>query len=453
MNWFLSFNPLFMFELLMAESMFVVSLKHRKGFTWKILVGIVVLFGISFCFPPDVKGVALQSFQFITLFASTLILGLACFDTPFKNIIFCGLIGFTIQHIASELYELFNSIVHIYTGKSFDFYSPTVLGQDNSGQSLYFFFLIYLCIFILVYGLSVWLLAPRIIQYDVFKMNTTSLLWMVGFLMLIDDIIGTVIINILPLKVLETLQSQTILVIEILLHGYNLLCCFLAIVLLIELPRRSQTEAELQTIVQLRDKEKNQYKVMKENMDIINIKCHDLKHQLHTLIDSDKDLASEEVEKIGNAVNIYQSAYQTDNDALNVVLMEKDMICKSKNISLSCIIDAAKLNFMKPYDIYALFGNIMDNAIEAVSKLDPDKRSIGLQINSKGNFLTITEYNGYQGTLNFRDGLPLTTKQSETYHGYGMKSIRYIVNQYKGNMRISTEKNIFELIVFFQLRQ
>lgn len=436
-----------MLELLLAEAMFAFTLKRRNGFVWKIILGILVCFSIAIAFPTDLQGVFYDSILFVTLFLATVILGIFCFDTPIKNIVFCGITGFTIQHIASEGYELCDSIIHVYTGKSFDFYSQSLFGN---GTSSYFFFIIYLGIFVLVYGISLWLLAPRIVKYNVFEMNTTVLLWLVCFIVLIDVIVGTIIINVLPLDTFDSLSDTVVLTVEVLLHGYNILCCLLAIVLLVELPRKSSMEAELQTIIQLRNKEKTQYQAVKENMDVINIKCHDLKNQMRTLVNANKGLAADEVEKIGNAVNIYQSAYRTKNDALNVVLMEKDMICKNKNISLSCILDAEKLNFMKEYDIYALFGNIMDNAIEAVSKLESDKRSIGLQIKVQGSFLMITEYNGYSGNIDFNDGLPVTTKANEKYHGYGLKSIRYIVNRYKGNMKISTDRNVFELIILFQ---
>ena len=46
-----------------------------------------------------------------------------------------------------------------------------------------------------------------------------------------------------------------------------------------------------------------------------------------------------------------------------------------------------------------------------------------------------------------KDGLPLTTKNDHNSHGYGMKSIRYIVEKYNGNLIIDCNNNIFVLSI------
>ena len=165
---------------------------------------------------------------------------------------------------------------------------------------------------------------------------------------------------------------------------------------------------------------------------------------------SGKQVDSEEIRKIEDAINIYQSAYKTENEALNVVLMEKGMLCKSKGIDLSCILDGAGLEFMSDSDVYALFGNIMDNAIEAVSRIPAGNRAIGLQIKTHGSFVSVIVYNGYEGDLEFKGGLPQTTKGDRSNHGYGMKSIRYIVNKYDGRMLINGDGGVFRLTMLFQ---
>ena len=53
------------------------------------------------------------------------------------------------------------------------------------------------------------------------------------------------------------------------------------------------------------------------------------------------------------------------------------------------------------------------------------------------------------GQLDFEDGLPRTTKPDTVYHGFGLKSIRMLVEQYEGNVKIVTEGNRFILDILF----
>ena len=104
---------------------------------------------------------------------------------------------------------------------------------------------------------------------------------------------------------------------------------------------------------------------------------------------------------------------------------------------------------MSDTDIYSLFGNMIDNAIEAVKHFEPGKRTIGLSVKNVKNFVVVNIYNRFEGDLSFENGLPLTTKQNRPFHGYGLKSIRNIVEKYNGNMRISTDNHVFSLTIVF----
>lgn len=81
---------------------------------------------------------------------------------------------------------------------------------------------------------------------------------------------------------------------------------------------------------------------------------------------------------------IYDNIYQTGNDALDLVLTEKSLLCDEYNIKLSSMIEGLALDFMHTTDVYALFGNLLDNAIESVMKEpDEEKRIISIQMARK----------------------------------------------------------------------
>lgn len=76
------------------------------------------------------------------------------------------------------------------------------------------------------------------------------------------------------------------------------------------------------------------------------------------------------------------------------------------------------VSFMPNGEVYAFFGDILDNAIEAVSKImDKNKRCINLHLTKRDNLIVVRTDNYYVGELNLdANGLPKTTKDGETYH-------------------------------------
>ena len=51
--------------------------------------------------------------------------------------------------------------------------------------------------------------------------------------------------------------------------------------------------------------------------------------------------------------------------------------------------------------------------------------------------------------LEFRNGLPVSTKGDDNYHGFGMKSIQYVVEKYGGNLVANLEEKIFSVDIIF----
>ena len=111
------------------------------------------------------------------------------------------------------------------------------------------------------------------------------------------------------------------------------------------------------------------------------------------------------------------------------------------------------MNFLTPVQIYTLFGNIIDNAAEAVKKLPKaEDRVISLVCRQNGGEIEIEESNFYSGDLVIEDGMPATVKADSARHGFGTRSIKYIAEQYGGSMDIKTSDDMFFLTVRFPLK-
>lgn len=207
---------------------------------------------------------------------------------------------------------------------------------------------------------------------------------------------------------------------------------------------------ELDVRQQLWLKSKRQYEQSAENVELINRKCHDLKHQIAALKHiSDQAARDSSIRELEKSVLIYEATVRTGNDILDTVLTEKSLLCEDRGITLACVADGACLSFLNAVDLYTIFGNALDNAIECAGALtDPDKRIINVAVFARAGVAVIQLENFYEGTIRFDRGLPQTHKTQEPgYHGYGLKSIRATAEKYGGVLRIETGDGIFQLKV------
>lgn len=224
---------------------------------------------------------------------------------------------------------------------------------------------------------------------------------------------------------------------------FDMICCLFLLMLQCEIVR-NQREQESNAIMQhLLYQQKQQMKLSQETIDLINVKCHDIKNQIATL---GSNIPEDELADLKRAIDIYDTAFKSGNEVLDVLLMEKFMQCENKKIRLDCMIDGELLSFMKKSDVYSLFGNAIDNAIEAVDKIkDEEKRCINVRVKKSRGMILIHVENQYLGELSFEEGLPQTTKKDKRYHGFGMKSIRMIAEKYHGFLSAGSKDNIFSL--------
>lgn len=228
---------------------------------------------------------------------------------------------------------------------------------------------------------------------------------------------------------------------------YDIICCGFFLLLQVSGQRSARLREDLEVERLLRKRQAEQYDMTRENISLIERKCHDLKHQIAALRSIDSPVVRDKsIREIEQAVEIYGAVMKTGSDVLDTVLTDKYLYCEQQGISWTCMADGSKLDFMDPVDLYVLFANALDNAIEAVRDLpDPERRSIRVTVYSKYNMAFLQIENDYAQPLDFQDDMPRTTKQDDAYHGFGLRSIRHTVEKYGGTMQIRTEQQVFNL--------
>ena len=187
--------------------------------------------------------------------------------------------------------------------------------------------------------------------------------------------------------------------------------------------------------------------MVETNINFINMKCHDLRKELRRLKSHKDSLKDEDFALLEESLNFYDSSVKTGNVDIDALIQDKLIYCKSVGIEFTSLVDGGAFEDMLPSDVYFMLSNILDNAIEAVEQVEEkENKVLSFTASKKQGVLVIEQSNYFKGKIELNsDGSIKTTKGNPKYHGFGSKSINYIVKKYDGKMSIETIDNIFKL--------
>ena len=173
---------------------------------------------------------------------------------------------------------------------------------------------------------------------------------------------------------------------------------------------------------------------------------HDIKHQLFTILKYIDDNKTDEAkEYIGVLTNNYLphilSYIDTGNTAFDAVVNAKIAVCNQKHIFMEVNVKKGTHFQLSSSDIAVLFGNLLDNAIEAAQFTD--EKRITLDIQTNGSYLIISVKNSIKSTVLQTNADLITSKNDKALHGIGIKSIKNIVNKNNGMIQFYEEENQF----------
>lgn len=223
------------------------------------------------------------------------------------------------------------------------------------------------------------------------------------------------------------------------------------ILLYVQLEQRQwvQARVELDAMQGIVNRQYEQYRLSKENIDSLNRRYHDLKHQIFVLRSETDPVKRDAVfDAMEQGIKTYEAENKTGNGVLDVILTDKSLQCNANDINFTCVVDGKQIEFMDVLDICSIFGNALDNAIECELRIpDKSKRIIKVAVYAQNNFVMIRVNNYAEEQIEFSHGLPVTTKNAVDGHGYGVKSIRQCAEKYGGSIQITHKDNWFNLCV------
>ncbi len=230
----------------------------------------------------------------------------------------------------------------------------------------------------------------------------------------------------------------------------------LIVIFIFQLQIREKCEMlELHSINQVLRSQYEKYLYQQKNNELISMMYHDLKHQIIALRkEKDQKRKEEWLDSIEHGIESYRITVNTGNTVVDAVLEDKLMNTKKHRIAFTYVVNGKILEFMHVTDICTIFGNGLDNAIEAeVLEPDTEKRMIHLKVALQRKMVCITIENYISKPENIALDNLQTTKQNPRFHGYGIKSIRYCVEKYQGNLLIQMNQNWFVLRIMIPQKE
>ena len=171
---------------------------------------------------------------------------------------------------------------------------------------------------------------------------------------------------------------------------------------------------------------------------------HDLKNHLLVLQARTEDGQElrRSVQGLQEQIGAYEDYYHTGNEFLDIILRDKAGKAQERKIAFSAMLSMEDSAFLDPLDISTIFGNALDNAIEASEKLPEERRAIVAKAGRIRDILVVSVENNA-----LPEAAPSlkTTKRDERAHGFGLLNIRKAVERYGGQCSVRAREGQFLL--------
>ena len=428
------FKFVFLFEILVAETLLVYRVKRRPHFARRAAIAAAGLLLFTFALPIPYYNALYSSAIFILIFTATLAALKFCLDTSWGNVVYYGFFSYNEQHISFQIYSL--ACLPLDINANNNLYGNE-MGDFADGLQILVFIVPHVLVYLVCWAF--FKLREQEHGGREFRLRNTPVFSLAIAIVFVNVILNAFVVYDLPAGIPEIVNYFIIF--------YNILGCVFALVMLVSIVGRKEAESELKIVESLWHKNEEIYELSKVNVDFINMKCHDLRHRIRSI--RQREFADEgELEEIEHAIDIYDGMLKTGNEVLDVILSEESIFCSENNIKLVCVIDGALLNFMRQADLYSIFQNGIHNAVDAALKLEEtEKRIIRVTVKRVAAMISVhmENYIADGETIEFADGLPLSSKGEKDYHGFGMRSMRMSVEKYGGVLCVDVKDDIFSV--------
>lgn len=202
--------------------------------------------------------------------------------------------------------------------------------------------------------------------------------------------------------------------------------------------------------------QKEHYRHISESMEETRRLRHDMRHYIRLLCTMADEGNVEEIRRfLGQMAPVAEDANPltyTGNYALNAVISHYLTMARSAGIETDVTIMLPENLGIPEEDICVIFGNLLENGIEACERQDKDeKRYLFLRSSQEDERLLIVVDNSYEGNVRYSQGYFCSSKRNGV--GIGVESVKTIVKKYEGTAFFEPEEKVFRVSIVIPLKE
>lgn len=226
----------------------------------------------------------------------------------------------------------------------------------------------------------------------------------------------------------------------------NLGCCCLCT----HMAKTVRTEMQLETY----QYQQAYYQEMEASQCAIRGLRHDMKNHLNvvgTLLQNENyDKACQYLTNLDQEF-VTAAKYFCPNSIVNAVLSTKEQYARDHGIRCDLQVDLPKTLPLDDIDLCSLFGNTLDNAIEACQKIqEVSKRFITVKARCSNSCFSYEIVNSKENEIRETKAGLRTDKKNPESHGIGTGNVRRIVEKYHGAIDIHYTQDRFSIVILIQ---
>jgi len=418
------------------------------------LVGIVNMYILLIAFFDGKPKKLLSMILFVFLYIPAAVTSVLFYDTSIElvSLIFCFIAEFVIP---------FTSITQISAGKK-GYMILTYLGFSSMWTSIILWIaqvlktsenlttalniatsilLLVICVLLAKWGTS----SKPFGQFD----------WLSGkvkMFLLFLIFFGVVLASLVPFVFSKYPNISELVVVEMLVAISIIIVCAMFPIIIVAKITSAYFKSSSENMAKQLQAQVNHYHQMNSaNKDLRRFK-HDFDNMniglKKALYDNNFSDAREYLHTFEQRMTTEYSLFKTGNHVADALLSEKNEIAKSINTTIA--FEGIIPDFPNTYvDLCVIFGNALDNALEACAKLShTQSKIIDIKTEYKNRFFYVCIKNPVGNKPEITDNRIETSKKSDRKnHGIGLISIDKAVRKYDGKLQIRTADGIFVLEV------
>jgi len=273
------------------------------------------------------------------------------------------------------------------------------------------------------------------------KISFTKVQWVINFIILVYSIINMLVIA----EGLWQGQENFILFI-------NMGCIVIADLYLLYFIKvsneKSHLEGEIRILEQQAHLQYEYYLDQEKKYNATVTILHDVDKHIRSIeglyANGENREATEYVKEIKDMLTPLIPVKCTGNPILDILLTDKAMISKEKKIKFDIKVENINMDFLEAMDATTIFGNLVDNAIEAAEKASGE-RSIKIHIMPYQE-MVLARLENTSLPVKWKNGLPISQKGKN--HGIGLLNVMRSIEKYDGDIVFGQNNNIITVDLF-----